>query len=367
MAARTTGEVVECVQLARASGERVRIRGGGTWLDAGQPVDASIELDLSAMSGIVAYEPGDLTLTALAGTTLAEIREATARRNQWLALDPVAAPGATIGAVLATASEGALAATIGRPRDIALGLEVVTGGGEVIAPGGRVVKNVAGFDLVRLNVGASGTLGVITECCVRLRGRAGDSGTLSFVANAEAGELAARIREIREAPVDPLALQVVSGGGSGAFMMARIAGSAATVAAQSGALTRLGWQAAPEHEWETLARAEPPGSIVFRLSVLPSRFQSLWARCIAVFAPGHLQGSPGRGTVRCVVEADFGIGQIGSLIDETGAHLAGERGPPALWSLVPILPGPLATIERRLRSAFDPDGILNRGLMGAAE
>ena len=113
--------------------------------------------------------PGDLTLTARAGTTLAEIERATAAERQLLALDPYGTARGTIGATIATASAGPLAHAFGTPRDLVLGLEFVTGDGAVIRAGGRVVKNVAGFDLTRLLTGAWGTLGVITEVSVRLR------------------------------------------------------------------------------------------------------------------------------------------------------------------------------------------------------
>src|SRR5439155_9619738 len=100
--------------------------------------------------GIVEYVPGDLTLTARAGTTLAEIRDATAAEQQWLALDPHGSDDGTIGATVATASAGPLATAFGTPRDLVLGVEFLTGGGALARGGGRVVKNVAGFDLVRL-------------------------------------------------------------------------------------------------------------------------------------------------------------------------------------------------------------------------
>ena len=126
---------------------------------------------LRELSGITEYVPGDLTLTARAGTTLGEIRDATAAHGQWLALDPYGADEGTIGATIATASAGPLSTFFGGPRDLVLGVEFVTGDGVVARGGGRVVKNVAGFDLTRLITGSWGTLGVVTEVTLRLHAR----------------------------------------------------------------------------------------------------------------------------------------------------------------------------------------------------
>lgn len=149
----------------------VRIVGAGTWLDAGSSVDAAERISTRALDHIVDYVPGDLTLTAGAGTPLCVIDEATRKENQWLALDPLGTDEGTIGATFATASFGALATGFGTPRDLALGIEYVTGRGDLARAGGRVVKNVAGFDITRLMTGAWGTLGILTEITVRLHAR----------------------------------------------------------------------------------------------------------------------------------------------------------------------------------------------------
>src|SRR4051812_43338113 len=161
--------VAATIRDARTTRTSLRIIGGGTWLDAGRPVHADATLPLAAMRGITQYEPGDFTLTARAGTSLGEIADVAAREGQWLTLQPHGSHDGTIGATIATASWGPLAASYGTPRDHLLGCEIVTGIGEIVRAGGRVVKNVAGFDLSRLMTGAWGTLGAITEVTVRLR------------------------------------------------------------------------------------------------------------------------------------------------------------------------------------------------------
>ena len=134
--------------------------------DPGDP-DAT-RLDLGAFEGIERYEPADLTLTAGAATTLDAIRSVAADAGQWLPVDAPGVDDATLGALVAAGVRGSLASAYGAMRDLVLGLTLVTGDGRVLRLGGQVVKNVAGFDLVRLLVGSRGALGVMTSVTVRL-------------------------------------------------------------------------------------------------------------------------------------------------------------------------------------------------------
>ena len=164
-------EIAEVIREAGIARTPLRIVGHGTWLDAGSAVTAETRLSLGEDAGIQAYSPDDLTVTVRAGTTLHEVTETLARSDQWVALDPEGDADGTIGATVATCSYGPAAALFGTPRDQVLGMTVVLGSGDIIRPGGKVVKNVAGFDLTRLMIGAWGTLGVITEITLRVRSR----------------------------------------------------------------------------------------------------------------------------------------------------------------------------------------------------
>jgi glycolate oxidase FAD binding subunit len=170
--------IADAVRSAVQERAALRIVGRGRWLDAGTPVRATRALSLARDTGIVAYTPGDLVITVRAGTTLREIDDTLARHGQWLPLDPEGGRDGSIGATIATASYGPLAAWYGTARDQMLGMTAVTGSGDIIAPGGRVVKNVAGFDVTRLLTGSWGTLGVITQVTLRVRAlREGRSNT----------------------------------------------------------------------------------------------------------------------------------------------------------------------------------------------
>jgi glycolate oxidase FAD binding subunit len=162
-------QVAACLRVATERGWSLVPAGAGSWLSGGTPVRrADVVLSVGRMDQIVQYEPGDLTLTAGAGLSLGGLDRLVSREGQWLPMDPPGNDVGTLGGTLATASAGGLATAYGAPRDLVLGVRLVTGVGRGLRLGGRVVKNVAGFDLVKLAVGSWGTLGVITEATFRL-------------------------------------------------------------------------------------------------------------------------------------------------------------------------------------------------------
>ncbi len=374
---RDTRDVADAVRDADASRTGLRIRAGGTWMEAGTPVAPGLRtLDVGALRGIVEYVPGDLTLTARASTTLAEIDEATRPHAQWLPLDPFAAPGATLGATLATASWGPLSGSIGLPRDLTIGLEFVDGRGIVVRGGGRVVKNVAGFDLVRLTVGAWGTLGIITEVSVRLRARPPRECTLALDAPRAPEALAPLLRTLRDAPLTPLALELVDGAlarrldvGNDATILVRLAGNDAALAAQRTLVESLGLtHEVPTECWGRLQGSLPPGAHTIRASRRPSELAALWhdlGRCVAVIPGAYRQATLERGIVRLIVPADAALalhGQLAGLAERW--HLIGEQLPAESWGL---LPGEaFARLASNVRQAFDPRHLLNPGLVTPA-
>lgn len=370
-----TAHLADAIQSARARRSALRIRGAGTWLDAGRPSNATELLDVSSLSGVTEYEPGDFTLTAKAGTSLSQIARITADHGQWLTLDPFGAPLGTIGATVATASCGPLASAFGTPRDHVLGCEFVSGTGDVVRAGGRVVKNVAGFDLVRLVTGAWGTLGVLTEVTVRLRARPEEDRTIAVTLDDDAAMAAdAAWRWLRESEYTPLAAELASPwlverlALGGASLLVRLGGNAAVVEAAERALATLGATAiVPTSVWEQLCVAEPADAVVVRASTRPSRMSALWARAQSLVerAGGYAHATPARAVVRCVVPAssvDAVHGELRALAES--ATVVGERLPAALW---PHVTRARATdaLALGVRRAFDPDGIMNPGLVSA--
>ena len=370
------------VQSARARGATLRVTGAGSWLDGGQQCVATDNLELAALNGIVAYEPGDLTLTALAATPLSAIHRLTASEGQWLTMDPCGSPEGTIGATVSTASSGPLASAFGTPRDHVLGCEFVAGNGDVVRGGGRVVKNVAGFDLVRLVTGAWGTLGVITEITVRLRAKPEQDVTLAVATGTSApAEMANRVREWAHVTAfRPLAMELLSKslahrltGGAEDLLLVRIGGNTTHARAAVDAVSELGTARDIGHGvWSGLAQADPDGALAFRVSGLPSRIGMLFSRAgaLAEELGGYAHATVTRGVVRCVVPPPAGQQAMEYLRAQLSllsrdATVIGERLSAPLWSVVRRTQSTDA-LSLRVRLAFDPSRILNPGILGDA-
>jgi glycolate oxidase FAD binding subunit len=387
-AAGGVARLVEAVRDAQARRAPLRIVGAGRWLDAGRLVRAEATLSIAPLSGITEYVPGDLTLTAGAGTTLGEIARATAAHGHWLTLDPFGDDDGTLGATVATGSAGPLATGFGTPRDIVLGVEFVTGIGAVVRAGGRVVKNVAGFDLVRLVTGAWGSLGALTEVTVRLRARPEVDETVAVAVGNGPQQLTALASSLRALPFTPYAVEVVNATLAGRLgleprgcVLVRVGGSGDAVRAQRTALSALGeLRDVTGPLWPTLRDAEPPGSACLRLSRLPSRFADTWAdatRLTEQFSDALVHGAPLRGVVRCVVPnvstaRDGGRGHAVVGIQERLARALTapfdgtrifERVPDTIWRAF----GPSVVPDRLsqgIKAAYDPLCLLNPGILG---
>jgi len=364
----TMDEAREAVRAAHDARTPVRIVGAGTWLHGGRPVVARQRLDLAGLAGITEYVPGDLTLTAGAGTSLGEIEEAAARHGQWLPLDPFGMPGGTLGATLATASCGPLGGALGLPRDLTVGVAFVTGDGQLVRGGGRVVKNVAGFDLVRMSIGAWGTLGVIVEATVRLRARPAVDVSLALPVPDDAGRLIAWLLDLRAAPMEPLCAELLSAAlaarlalGEAPMLLVRLAGNATAVRHQREALARLGSVTeVPDETWSRLRVSDRPATTIVRVSRRPSELGRLWT--VATRTGGvDAHASVSRGIVRLRLDGNAAAVQdVLSGFDPGDARIVeqGDGGP------VPADAN--EALATRLRLAFDPRGILNPGILGGA-
>jgi glycolate oxidase FAD binding subunit len=366
-----------CDQVRGAAAEHTSLRvvGAGSWLDAGRPTRSAAAISARDLSGISAYVPGDLTLTAGAGTTLGEVRAATAEHGQWLALDPFGSDGGTLGATLATASAGPLSTSFGTARDLTLGVEVVTGAGAVVRGGGRVVKNVAGFDLTRLYIGSWGTLGVITEVTLRLHARpqCDETFVISLGDSLDVGRTRTLLRHV---PFTPYACEIVNAalaqqlfGTEQPAVIFRLGGNDEAVRAQRSAIAELGEvRPADSDTWRLLRQSEPEQAMVFRLSHTPSALDRTWneANTISDSCPGTLiHATPARGVVRCVVPA--GAANVAWLQRAFGAPTMttriGERLPAELWAVV--APRPTADpLSAGIKATFDPHSVLNPGILG---
>lgn len=360
------------VREAARSGETLRIVAGERWLDAGRPVRAEGTLSVAADRGIVEYVPGDLTLTARAGTPIADVVTAVKSNDQWLPLDPWGGDDGTMGATISTATAGPHSHAMGLPRDVVLGMEFVSGSGDVIRAGGRVVKNVAGFDLTRLLIGSWGTLGVITEVTLRLRARPPllRSFVIEIPGSADAlNGLATRLRSL---PFTPIAAEVVNaelsrqlGIGTSTALVARVGGNAHSVAAQIGALSAFGRLGdAPPDIWLRLRECDTEVRASWRCSRLPSVFGDTWSDALQATSrleSALMHGSPFRGVVRVLAKGD--VRALGKAAASVGT-VAIEKLPAEVFTTIAAGNGKDEALARRIRNTFDPRKILNPGIMG---
>jgi FAD/FMN-containing dehydrogenase len=202
----TTEEVASVCALAHAEGWRIRIEGRGTWLLPDAPAD--LVLTLRAMDQMGEVSPADLVATAQAGTTLETVRRHLAESGMWLAIDPPGRPDRTLGSIAATGTAGPLRFGCGPVRDQVLGATFVTGDGRVVQAGGRVVKNVAGYDLTKLHIGGFGGFGILTELHLRLR--AFPRADATMLARGTRDHLLALSRAMMEMGMMPAALELLS-------------------------------------------------------------------------------------------------------------------------------------------------------------
>lgn len=372
-------QVEECVRVAAERREPLRIEGAGHWLDAGRPVGEDARpLSIAEMAGIVEYTPGDLTLTARAGTSLEEIARVTAAERQWLALDPFGPPTSTLGATIVTASAGPLAHAFGTPRDNVLGLEAVTGDGQVVRTGGRVVKNVAGFDLTRLFTGSWGTLAVITEATVRLRALPEVDECRALPIGEDVERLDALFERLRFAPLEPAALELVGPslaahlgidtGGLGALLF-RLGGNEGSVRSQVDFLSTLADSAVTRRDvWQSLRECEPRRAAVARFSAPASRMAGTWAaarEAAAGSAAAFVHATIARGIARCIVPADdhTAVEQLLRVASRFDGTVIFERLPDGAWERAGPVPAS-DRLSRGIKQRFDPMNVLNPGILG---
>jgi len=416
----TAAEVVDAVARAAADETPLEVLGHGTKRGLGRPLQAAQLLDLSALSGITLYEPNELVLTCRVGTPMAAIEAALAEHRQQLAFEPPdlsplyggAAGAGTIGGVLSANLSGPRRLKAGAARDHFLGVTAVSGRGEAFQAGGRVVKNVTGYDLCKLLAGAHGTLAVLTDVTVKVLPAPEKLRTVLIYGLADAAAIAALIRavnsphEVSGAAHLPArvaarsAVDFVAGAGR-AVTAIRIEGPGPSVEHRCAALRRELADFGPIEELHSLRSAHlwrelrdvahllpDSGRLIWRLSVPPARGAQVVAEIMGTIHAPPGEGSRGRaGSTIQADDADHYYDWSGGLIwlalppaDDAGAaairaavarrggHATFMRAPAATRLAVPVFepqPEALAALSRRVKDSFDPRRILNPGRMAA--
>jgi len=394
---REEAQVLEAVQWALSEGAPVEILGHGSKQSIGRPMQVAHGIDLSELTGVTLYEPEELVLTARAGTPLDEIETLLGEKDQELQFEPMdyrpllgsqAAGRGTIGAVLATNLSGPRRLKSGAARDHILGIRAVTGRGELIKSGGRVVKNVTGYDLSRGLSGSWGTLAIFTEVTFKVLPRAETDATLvvSSLNDAEAADLMATAMgsdaEVSSAAHLPESVRgrFIDGGlPAGAATVLRLEGIAPsvdyrieklmTMLAGSGSRTRLDTETS-RRLWREIRDVAPfcdgGARPVWRVSVAPSAGHQLVAALrlqVGVDAFYDWQG----GLVWLRMEAEAEPQLIRQTIKALGGgHATLVRADRPTRDAVDIFQPQetaLAALTDRLKQQFDPETILNPGRM----
>ena len=368
--------VAELCALAHSSGWRIRIEGFGTWMAPDAPAD--VALSTRGLSRIVAVAATDLVATVEAGVAMNTLQPALEREGAWLAIEPPGRPDRSLGSVVATGSSGPLRHGFGPVRDHVLGGTIVTGDGRVIRAGGSVVKNVAGYDLTKLQVGGFGGFGVVTQLHLRLRARPAMRVTL--LARGDRDVLTHQARALMEHGLTAASLELFSPAlaADAEWVLAlELTGTEAGVAAE---MTRAReaaetpWTAldaaAAAMFWTATARGALSGPVTFRLGVFPDGQDEMIDLLAERLDTGLVSAGPGQGMLRWSGDAPLeALRTVRGIAAEREVPLTLERAPwpvrHAFGHFGAYREG-VGRLVSKLRSTFDPDPTFAVALEGAA-
>jgi glycolate dehydrogenase FAD-binding subunit len=395
--------VEQAVEWALCEGKTMEIVGAGSKRAIGRPTQTDLTLDLSALTGITLYEPEELVLSARAGTPLVEIETLLESKGQQLAFEPMdcgpllggTAGRGTIGGTLATNLSGPRRIKAGAARDHFLGFHAVSGRGETFKSGGRVVKNVTGYDLCKLMAGSWGTLAALTdvtiktlpkpesEATVLIRGLEPPSAIAAMTSAMASGCDVSGAAHLPEPVAARIPVAEITAAGA-AVTALRLEGFAPSVAHRKrilGALLKpfgeLGEAPAlvSHRLWQAVRDATPFAAgnanerALWRLSVPASRGAELAAR-IAEQAQAHMLFDWAGGLVWLALEAcdDAGAAVVARALAATGGHATLIRAATSVRATIDVFSRQdraITALTKRVKEGFDPKGVLNPGRMWA--
>jgi glycolate oxidase FAD binding subunit len=370
-------ELGRVLNYANQAGMLIAPRGGGTKQDWGvAPETIDLMISTARFAQILEYAPGDMTVTAGAGVTIAQLQRELLSHRQRLALDPLWLDRATLGGVIATNDNGALRLRYGSIRDLIIGITVVLPDGTIATSGGKVVKNVAGYDLPKLMSGALGTLGIITRAVFRLHPLPERSRTLSFpfLSREKANDF---MLSTADSVVVPTGLQMRTDATGKIEVDVRIDGIAAGIAAQTEIVCKLAGGVRPSEQssdpWQAREVLWNAGAstTILKLSMLPAQLSSTAEFVREAFSENAvwtlLMYSTGLAWLRidatdCAQIEDF-ISSVRDFLARDGGSAVLVKASPELRQKVDIWgdAGSALPLMKRIKAQFDPRGILNRG------
>jgi glycolate oxidase FAD binding subunit len=388
LAPKTEIEAASLVTEARAKRAKFDIVGGATRAGLGRPSHGDAKLSTAGLSGIVFYEPAEMAICAEAGTKLAEVEAAIAQKGQMLPFEPMdhrdlygTRSEPTIGGLVAANVSGPRRISAGAARDALIGLRLVNGRGEIVKSGGRVMKNVTGLDLVKLNCGAHGTLGLVTQATFKLLPK--PERAASIVIRRLADQRAIEALSIAlGSPFGVSGAAHISAGMGREFprTFVRVEGFSASVDYRISALQALlepfGAKHALEAEdserlWRDIRDAaflaDPRDNAIWRISLAPSKAADFVAG-LSAHVHAHFYDWGG-GLVWLSAEASPAAAiAIRAALAPLGGHATLIRAAAEMREAIDVfepLSAPLIRLTKGVKASFDPDGVFNFGRMYA--
>lgn len=385
-------ELSEILKLAADERWRVIPAGAGSWLTMGnRPIQFNLIVSTAKMNRVIEYEPADLTATVEAGCTLATFNQLAAEHRQFIPLDPFGTEHSTLGGIIATASSGTLRCAYGTPRDWLIGIRVVHPNGGITKAGGKVVKNVAGYDLCKLYTGSFGSLAVIAEMSFKMRAMPPGEKTLVFYSD-QADALCSLALQINDSDVQPSAMELIAPAANNSLpiepnryaLVLRFLNEPETIESQINDAVRLGHtlqysnltDADARTFWRVYHESETDAQWTFslRLSTLPAELEGM-IKDIGQFLPqANWRAHASNGIVRVHAGEDLFeglqtrrrpkfIAELRQMTQARGGQLVILRAPQAIkdqldtWGEV----GGAARLMRELKQKFDPQQQLSPG------
>ena len=382
---RSPEELRQAVEWALNDGTTLDVRGQGSKIALGRPMSCGQVLDLSGLSGIVDYAPEELVVTLRAGTPIGEVEALLAQRNQMLAFEPPdlgqllgreAGQGTLVGAVMGNLA-GPRRLSAGAARDHLLGFSGVNGRGEAFKSGGKVMKNVTGYDLSKLLAGSWGTLAVLDQVSVKVLPAPDQTRTLLLLGLDDAAAVSAMCaamgspHEVSGAAHLPgrTALRIE---GVAPSVEARLKGLRDLLAGTGAAMEELGTLESRAF-WREVRDVAPLAAardaVVWKISCPPTEGPAIVARLKALrpAAEAFYDWSGGLVWLALPASADADHVAVRGAIGATGGHATLIRAPEAVRAVVPVFhpqPPALAALATRVKESFDPRRLFNPGRMG---
>ena len=379
-------QVAEVMRYAHTEGLAVIPRGSGTHMHIGNvPSRYDIGLSLLRLDQVVEHEPADLTVTCQAGITLDRLQRHLGQHGQLVPLGPAWGEEATIGGILAANASGPSRHAYGAPRDFTIGMKVVTADGRITKAGGRVVKNVAGYDLCKLYIGSLGTLGVIVEASFKLAPTAKVERTA--VATFETpGQACAFAADLQHRRLSLRAVQLLNTTAASAVELAQqglcalvldLAGTPQAVERSRREIGDLAQDAAADlHDeentakaWENRTRLDTTENayLLCKATALPTHLPALIESLETVDGSPHILALPTVGVLYAswprLEDAEAAVDRLHTAVTTVDGSLVLERCPLDIKPRLDVFgdPPPSFDLMRRVKEQFDPKGILSPG------